>query len=286
MSPQAWEGTEDNVPIRSSSNAALKYVRSLQRRQKRHAERAFVVEGDRAIGDGVQAGTLPTLLLLREGREESEPDWLRSLYGRVPTRIVEKRLFDDISDTASPQGTLAVFPFPALSGRLRRAPLYVVIDRVRDPGNLGTLLRAAVGAGVSAVLLSNETVDPYHPKAVRAGMGAHFRVPIKTLEQDTRVDLEASCSLRALAEADGLVPYDGLDWTQPATLILGSEAEGVTADVASLATTSVRIPLLGGLESLNVGVAGAVILFEAARQRRRGPARGARARSSPEPAQR
>ncbi len=227
------------------------------------------------------AGAVPTLLLVREDRVETEPEWLRSLRPQVPTRIVASALFDDVSNTVTPQGTLAVFPFAEVPEASTRSPLYVVIDRVRDPGNLGTLLRAAVGAGVTAVLLSDETVDPYHPKAVRAGMGAHFRIPIASLHSDRRASLEATCPLRALAAADGLVPYEGLDWTQPAALILGSEADGVTTDAASLATTSVRIPLLGGLESLNVGVAGAVMLFEAARQRRRGPRRGARPGPSP-----
>ncbi len=280
MPPPAPEDAGTDSVIRSPSNAALKYVRSLQRRQKRHAERAFVVEGDRAIEDGLQTGAIPSLLLIRDDRVGDEQDWLRSLQARVPARVVASTLFDGVSDTSTPQGTLAVFPFPDVPAAATRSPLYVVIDRVRDPGNLGTLLRAAVGAGVTAALLSDETVDPYHPRAVRAGMGAHFRLPIEALTPDTWANLEAACALRAVAAADGLVPYEGLDWTQPAALILGSEADGVTADAASLATTSVRIPLLGGLESLNVGVAGAVILFEAARQRRRGPRRGAR----PQPA--
>ncbi len=269
------EEVDAGFVIRSPSNAALKFVRSLQRRQKRHAERAFVVEGDRAIEDGLLAGAIPSLLLVREDRAEARPDWFQSLGTRVPTRVVAPALFDGVSDTATPQGTLAVFPFPEVLEAATRSPLYVVIDQVRDPGNLGTLLRAAVGAGVTAALLSEETVDPYHPRAVRAGMGAHFRLSIKALTPDNWATLEVACPLRALAAADGLVPYEGLDWTQPATLILGSEAEGVTPHAASLATTSVRIPLLGGLESLNVGVAGAVILFEAARQRRRGHRRGA-----------
>lgn len=262
--------------IRGTSNSVLKYVRSLQRRRTRHAERAFVVEGVRAVEDAVQAGATPALVLIRDDRLASVPDWTETVRSDADVRVVAAKLFDDVSDTETPQGILAVFPFPSVTPPSTRAPLLVVVDRVRDPGNLGTLLRAALGAGVTRVLLTDETVDPFHPKVVRAGMGAHFRLVIEQLSNDAREELRASCSLRALASVDGQVPYDGLDWTQSAALILGSEAEGVTGDTASLASASVRIPLLGGLESLNVGVAGAVILFEAARQRRRGPRRGAR----------
>ena len=106
------------------------------------------------------------------------------LPAAVPARVVERRLFDRLSDVQTPQGILAVFPFPsvALPIRTTRRRWRWSLDRLRDPGNLGTLLRAAAGAGVNAVYLSPETVDPWNPKVVRAGMGAHFRVPLIPLD--------------------------------------------------------------------------------------------------------
>jgi TrmH family RNA methyltransferase len=137
------------------------------------------------------------------------------------------------------------------------APLALVIDRLRDPGNLGTLLRSAAAAGVNAVYLSPETVDPWNPKVVRAGMGTHFRVPLITLDVGTLDELRQRLPRRMVASAAATRPYDACDWT-----------EGVGPELKTWGTEEVGIPLEHGVESLNAAVAGAVILFEAARQRR------------------
>lgn len=250
--------------IRGSSNRTLVFVRSLQRRDRRARERAFVVEGARAVGDALLSGARPRLLLLREGDHPPIP----ALPPTSDVRVVAARLFDDLSDTVTPQGLLAVFPFPDPKPPLTPTPLALVLDRIRDPGNLGTLLRAAAGAGAGAVFLSAESVDPFNPKAVRAGMGAHFRVPLRPLDDSGMVHLRERYPLRVVAVAEGDRSYDALDWRQPAALIVGSEADGIGPEVAVLGTTTAAIPLAPGVESLNAAVAGAVILFEAARQRR------------------
>jgi TrmH family RNA methyltransferase len=278
--------------IASAQNPTLKYLRSLQRRHTRHQERAFVVEGGRGVADALGTGAEPALIVLREDYVPEHPVILDAVTGWAleRTRIVAGGPFDAIAETVSPQGVLAVFPFPDLPIAERGAALFLVVDRVRDPGNLGTLLRAAVGAGATAVFLTAESVDPFNPKAVRAAMGAHFRVPIRAFDADAEALVRASCPLRALTEAAGQVPVDGLDWTQPAAVIVGSEAAGASPETRDLATVRAAIPLLGGVESLNAAVAGAVVLFEAARQRRRGgrrsapPPVGAGAEGGPPPA--
>ena len=227
-----------------------------------------MVEGRRAVADAVDAGARPTLVLLREGTEDALPATGHWPGARV--RLVAPRLFDALTDTVTPQGVLAVFPFPTLteSRGAWPTPLVLVLDRIRDPGNLGTLLRAAAGAGVDAVYLTPESVDPFNPKVVRAGMGAHFRVPLRELDAEALSELTRACPLRVVAQAHTPTPYDALDWRQPAAVIVGSEAAGVGAEVAALATATAAIPLAAGVESLNAAVAGAVILFEAVRQRR------------------
>jgi TrmH family RNA methyltransferase len=121
---------------------------------------------------------------------------------------------------------------------------------------------------VNAVYLSPETVDPWNPKVVRAGMGAHFRVPLITLDLGALNQLRQRLPRRVIASATATRPYDASDWTGAAALVIGGEAEGVSPELTVWGTEEVGIPLDHGVESLNAAVAGAVILFEAARQRR------------------
>jgi TrmH family RNA methyltransferase len=262
--PRPARATDD--VIRSSANPTIKYVRSLRQRKARESERAFVVEGFRAIAAGIGAGAMPRVVLVRDGEEASTGDWLGLA---LPYRIVAASVFDDLADTVTPQGALAVFPLPDLPVPEVDAPLYLVLDQVRDPGNLGTLLRSAAGAGATAVLLSKGTVDPFNPKTVRAAVGAHFRIPIRWLDLDERARVEHQCQTRVVADGSALVTYDEIDWTRAAAVVIGSEALGPGELSASLGTVTARIPLAGGVESLNAGIAGAIFLFEAARQRRR-----------------
>lgn len=255
----------DHAVITSASNPTIAFVRSLSRRDIRAAERAFIVEGVRAVQDALQAGATPRLVLLRQ-------DTPAEVFGEgapFPVRRVEPRLFDRLSDVQAPQGVLAVFPLPDLTSDWpEAAPLVLVLDRLRDPGNLGTLLRSAAGAGVSAVYLTAESVDPWNAKVVRAGMGAHFRVPLRQFDVAAADELRALLPLRVQARADAAVAYDSLPWAQPAALVIGGEADGVSPALAAWSNQAVAIPLAAGVESLNAAVAGSILLFEAARQRR------------------
>jgi TrmH family RNA methyltransferase len=258
----------ERAVISSSANPAIAYVRSLSRRDTRAAERAFVVEGLRAVRDGLLAGERPHLVLLRQ---DERADLLLHDLDVAPDdpvlRRVEPRLFDKLSVVQAPQGVLAVFPWPDIPVPETQKPLVLVLDRLRDPGNVGTLLRSAAGAGVSAVYLTPESVDPWNPKVVRAGMGAHFRLPLLAFDE-AAATLRDTLPLRAATAATAPVAYDAVDWTQPSALIIGGEAEGVSPQLSAWASEAVAIPLLANVESLNAAVAGSILLFEAARQRR------------------
>jgi TrmH family RNA methyltransferase len=147
--------------------------------------------------------------------------------------------------------------------------LTLLLDQVRDPGNAGTLLRSAAAAGVELVLFGPETVDPFNEKVLRAGMGAHFHIPLRACEawEEVQPWLEPAHPIY-LAEAAGALDYDAVDWSMAATLVVGGEASGASARVRQQAV-AISIPMHREVESLNAAVAGSVILFEAARQRRR-----------------
>jgi TrmH family RNA methyltransferase len=169
-----------------------------------------------------------------------------------------------LSDTETPQGILAVLEHNQLS--IPDSPNFILIpDRIRDPGNLGTLLRTAAAAGVQAVLLPPETTDAFAPKVVRSGMGAHFHLPIRPMKWE-KIRRETQGLQAYLADMDG-TPCWETDLRGPLALIVGSEAEGASEDARELATQKISIPMSGDMESLNAGIAGSVLMFEVIRQR-------------------
>jgi TrmH family RNA methyltransferase len=259
---------EEPAVIRSSDNQTIKLVRSLRQRKTREAERLFVLEGVRLLSEALAHRLQPKVVLLREDKEALA----RQLAGPddrlIEYRLVEAKLFDSIAETVTPQGVIAVLGIPEPKISKAKQPLVVVADRISDPGNLGTLIRVSAGAGAAAVVLTEGTVDPYNAKVVRAGMGAHFQIPIIWLDHEVRTWIETTCLNRVLADARGELDYDHVDWSAPSALILGPETGGFSNEARELATATARIPLAGGIESLNAAIAGAVILFEANRQRR------------------
>jgi TrmH family RNA methyltransferase len=169
------------------------------------------------------------------------------------------------ASTESPQGLVAVMPIPEIPPPAELS-LVVVVDKLADPGNLGTLLRTALAAGVEAVFLSPGTVDAYNPKVVRSGMGAHFRLPLLSGSPEDVLPRLSGVPIW-LAEPCAGLPYDRLDARRPLALVIGGEARGPSDVWRSKATGTVSIPMAASSESLNAAVAAAVILFEIRRQR-------------------
>jgi len=185
----------------------------------------------------------------------------------APVEQVSEQVLRHASDTQTPQGILAVLAARTLP--LPVSPDFVFIpDGVRDLGNLGSMLRSAAAAGVDTVILPPEGVDIYSPKVVRAAMGAHFRLPIASLDWVEISDLVRRVNLRVyLADAGAGEPYSHCDLSSPLALIVGGEAEGAGESANSLAHVRLHIPMASGVESLNAAAAAAVLLFEIARQR-------------------
>jgi TrmH family RNA methyltransferase len=253
--------------ITSTQNERIKYIRSLGRRRVRQQEGRFVVEGTRLADEVVGAGIRPALALYTEA-------WAMTPGGRrlLPSLaqaedgswLASEAVLAACADTRTPQGVLVVIPFTSLQPR---PGLILILDQLRDPGNLGTILRSAEAAGVGQVILAPDTVDLYSPKVVRGAMGAHFRLPASSQDW-LAIGKQVDGRTVWLADAAGEVPYDAIAWTVPSALIVGGEAAGAGEEAAALATGRVSIPMTGRAESLNAAMAATVILFEAARQRR------------------
>ena len=253
--------------ITSAQNERVKYIRSLARRRVRQREGRFVVEGTRLVSEVVRAGVRPALLFYTQAWAET-PEGQHVLSSLPPPQegdwLVSEAVLAACADTQTPQGVVAVLPWVETPPR---PGLILILDCLRDPGNLGTILRSAEAAGVGLVCLAPGTVDPYNPKVVRGAMGAHFRLPLVSLDWPAIAERVAGRAVW-LADAAGEVAYDAVDWTRPSALIVGGEAAGVGPDASALATGRVSIPMVGGAESLNAAMAATVLLFEAARHQR------------------
>lgn len=263
--------------ITSTRNDSVKYVRKLQdQRSLRHADRRMVLEGVRLVEEIIRASLVPTLVfyteaLASDGRGKALLVTLRGLG--APCTLVSESVMEACSDTVTPQGILAVLPFPDLSPP-EPLSFALVVDRLRDPGNLGTMMRTALAAGVEQVLLAPGTVDFSNPKVVRSAMGAHLWLPMVDTDWDAISESLSGCAVR-LAAASGELRYTDVDWTRPTALIVGSEAHGAGHRARALAEGRISIPIRPVVESLNAAVAAAVILFEVVRQRGLPPSQAA-----------
>ncbi len=258
--------------ISSAHNPKIQWVRSLQSQpQARREEQAFVVEGVRLAEEALAAGWEARLVLYSEeisprGRAVVEE------FARQAASVeqVTPQALKAAADTETPQGLLAVFRMRELP-RPARPDFLLILDEMRDPGNLGTTLRTAQAAGVQAVLLSPGSVDPFAPKVVRAAMGAHFHLPLQRMdwvEMGAYLKPLVDNGLRIyLSDPGGGEAYTLADFTTPLALIVGGEAQGAGSEALELAHERLFIPMPGGAESLNAAAAAAILLFEVLRQR-------------------
>ena len=258
--------------ITSPRNPQVKLARALHRRQTRYQERAFLVEGVRAIKDALASGAVPLILFYTEDTLDDRIHAIAATAAAVGTQVHPSTgaVLQLIIDTEHPQGIAAIFPIPEPRVLIPAGtePLIVIADAIRDPGNLGTLIRSALGSGANALFVTPGTVDPFNPKVVRAGMSTHFRLPIQSYNWEELPGVVSEFGQGIAADQNASVAYDAIDWSIASFLIVGNETAGLSPKARALANGFASIPLASGLESLNAGIAGSVILFEAARQRR------------------
>ena len=247
--------------ITSVQNEKVKLAKMLQGAAKtRRKEGLMVLEGLRLVRDALQTGHQPRFIF-------TTPDFTDdTVNAHIRAKRIEHLEVSDVvmehaSDTRQPQGILGVFPLP--SSNLPPQPKHLLIlDSIRDPGNLGTILRTAAAAGVDAVLLSPTCTDAYAPKVLRSGMGAHFRIPLAALSWDD-IRHHTRGKKVYIADGSGEIGYYKADWSSGWAVIISSEAHGAGDDAASLAAQRIHIPMSTDTESLNAAVAAGIILFEA-----------------------
>lgn len=262
----------EREPISSIHNPKVQFARTLLKDRSARAEYGlFVVEGIRLAEEALAAGLIPHTIFYNTQLSARGRELLSGFQAAgCETHEVIPDLLNRLSDTETSQGILLIVS-------LKTAPLpestdlALIIDQVRDPGNMGTILRTAAAAGVRVVFITPGSVDPFMPKVVRAGMGAHFRLAL--VQADWR-QIKEYCSRNQpvplnllLADSGGGNGMWQTDLTTPTALVVGGEAEGASESAREFIDDLVHIPMPGNFESLNAGVAASILLYEIIRQR-------------------
>lgn len=284
--------------ISSTTNKQVKFVNALVKKAKtRREEDLFVAEGLRMCSE-IPKDRIHTLYISESFSKTKECKTLRE--GVKHIELVTDEVFKSLSDTQTPQGILALvkqyhYTLDEVTGKTakekatasgqdadesvqnrkkqenRKKPaLLMVLETIQDPGNLGTILRAGEGAGVTGVVMDANTTDIYNPKVIRSTMGSVLRMPFVYVEDlhETLQELKNRNIRLFAAHLKGKQAYDLEDYTGDTAFLIGNEGNGLTDETAAMADTYVRIPMEGSVESLNAAVAASVLMFEAARQRR------------------
>ena len=284
--------------ITGSGNAKLKMIRQLLKsREMRDTEGLFAAEGRKIFEEVPEEHVREIYVSESFFREHEEELRNRGFYvsdsafgaesgmrkagrtlideaaGRGVIEIVSDSRFGSISDTKNPQGVIALLAKPEWEIEdifKKKAPLLLLAEHLQDPGNAGTILRTAEAAGADAVILTKESVDIFNPKVVRATMGSIFRMPVFYVESAAACcDMLRARGIRSYAAyLPGSTVYDAPNYTGGTCFLIGNESRGLTDEAAAAADERIRIPMTEHINSLNAAMAGGILLYEAARQRR------------------
>ncbi len=260
--------------ISSLSNGQMKNLTLLQKKAKEREEQGvFVVEGLKMFEEAKEAGLLVKAYASESFYQEittAKPEY----FDDIDYEIVTDTVFREVSDTKTPQGILGTVRamHPSLEGILNHPKAcLLLLEDIRDPGNLGTMIRTAEGAGITGIISTSTSVDLYNPKVIRATMGSVYRVPFYQAEDFYEVlqSIRRHGITIFAAHLKG-IPYDTDGSFQGnCAFLIGNEANGLSDHASSFADTLIKIPMEGKVESLNAAVAAAILMYEAARQRRR-----------------
>lgn len=259
--------------IESMNNAQVKRIVKLKKSSRfRRQERVFIVEGFKMAEEGLTHGLVQTMYVAESAGEEYFSK-LSHTIGKENIEWVSDAVFRQFSDTASPQGVLAVVRMPEYNQQkllAEEGAALVCLEDIQDPGNLGTIMRTAEGAGMSGVVLSRGCVDLFNPKVVRSTMGALYRMPYYITENlSTEVEYLRRLGFQiAAARLDAELDYTHADYRGKTGLLIGNEARGLRFETSQKADVGVKIPMEGQLESLNAAVSAALLMYEVHRQRR------------------
>ena len=256
--------------ITSTANQQIKNLIQLQKKNKLRQEQGiFLIEGIRMYREA------PADHIVKTYVSESfyEKHQKEEIWKGEEIELVSDHVFEAASDTKTPQGVLSLvkrFDHTMEETMQGELPLVMVLENIQDPGNLGTIVRTGEGAGITGVIMSAGTVDIYNPKTIRATMGSIYRVPFHYAEDMDEVmrELKKRGITTYAAYLEGSSVHDAQDYKRASAFLIGNEGNGLTAELAGKADERIRIPMCGQVESLNAGIASAVLMYEAQRQRR------------------
>ena len=258
--------------ITSISNAQVKqvcaYVQKAKERRKNHI---FVVEGPKMFEEA-PADRIYKVYATKSFCDKHTTDGMGTKLKETGFEVVSDEVLAKMSDTKTPQGILCLVKWPEYSLDdllLKRNGVFVVLEDLQDPGNLGTIIRTGEGAGIAGVIMTSNTVDIYNPKTIRATMGSIYRVPfvyVQDMAEAIRRLQKSDIAVYA-AHLKGKQYYDAFDYTKGSAFLIGNEGNGLKEETALLADTYVKIPMAGQVESLNAAIATTLFMYEAARQR-------------------
>ena len=262
------------IEIRSSKNPLIKEIKSLYRKKERMKNKSFIIEGIKIIEEAI-VNHYPIKSIIYTDRLLNTKDgqeFFRTIEYMDNLVYVPDNIFREITDTENPQGILAIakFEFRDLSElKGKDKPFLLLLDELQDPGNMGTIIRTADAFNIDGIILTDGCVDPYNAKVVRATMGSIFRLPLYYTNDGISVlnDLKMSKINIYSTSLEGSVPIFDIDYNEGFVLIIGNESKGVSEDIFALSDKLIRIPMPGGSESLNAGVAASIIMYEAMKQR-------------------
>ena len=256
--------------ISSAQNTQVKNIIKLNQKAKaRREQKLFVAEGRKMFLEAPE--NLIDRIYVAESMLEDE-EVMQKVH-RFSWEAVENSVFRQMCDTQTPQGILTVLRQPSyqMEDLLKeKNPLIMVLENIQDPGNLGTIVRTGEGAGITGVIMSNGTVDIYNPKTIRATMGSIYRVPFCYAENMQAVMQKLKkCKIQTYAAyLEGSSVHDAQNYKEATAFLIGNEGNGLTRELAESADWRIRIPMCGKVESLNAGIASAILMYEAQRQRR------------------
>lgn len=258
--------------IESRANAQVKKVCKLNKSARyRKQERCFAAEGFKMVEEALRYGEVRMVYVSEAARDEYEKKLLHKMKD-TGVEWVSEQVFREMSDTATPQGVLALVEMPEYRrDELAEAPgaAFICLEDIRDPGNMGTIFRTALGAGMTAAVLSGQCVDLFHPKVVRATMGALFRMPFYVVsdmaEEAGRLRRDGFTVYAAGPDTER--DYTSCSFQGKTGILIGNEANGLRPETFEQADERIVIPMEGGLESLNAAVSAALLMYEVRRKR-------------------
>lgn len=270
MSTQETPGGIERRTITGFSNPLVKFLRSLRDKKHRKREKRFLAEGLRLLTDARECGVLPEMLVMAIGRDPHPLlDALETAVAAAGGEIVEMdvEILAKVTGKDNPQAVAGVFTeFDTRLANLDRAssPIWLVAQALRDPGNLGTMLRTGDAVGAGGLILIDDCADPFSVEAVRASMGAIFTQKLAIARWDEfQAWLRDGSGQLVAASLRDPTDYRQAPYTAPCFLMVGNESQGLPADYEQACDLRVTIPMLGRADSLNAAVAGAVLAYEA-----------------------